>query len=129
MQFSNSVPIYLQVMEDMKREMVTGGLPAGSRVDSVRVLAARYGINLNTMRVCSELEREGLLETRRGVGSFVTGNWERLSALREEMARILVESYLKGMAGLGFSRLEAAERLGGEEGDGGGQTAGDQRAL
>ena len=41
MQFSNSVPIYLQVMEDMKREMVTGGLPAGSRVDSVRVLAAR----------------------------------------------------------------------------------------
>ena len=104
MQFSNSVPIYLQVMEDMKREMVTGGLPAGSRVDSVRVLAARYGINLNTMqRVCSELEREGLLETRRGVGSFVTGNWERLSALREEMARALVESYLKGMAGLGFS--------------------------
>ena len=130
MQFSNSVPIYLQVMEDMKREMVTGGLPAGSRVDSVRVLATRYGINLNTMqRVCSELEREGLLETRRGVGSFVTGNWERLSALREEMARTLVESYLKGMAGLGFSQLEAAERLGGEEGDGGGRSAGGQRAL
>ena len=60
MEFRNSIPIYLQVMEDMKREMVTGGLPAGSRVESVRALAARYGINLNTMqRVCAELERQG----------------------------------------------------------------------
>ena len=129
MEFRNSIPIYLQVMEDMKREMVTGGLPAGSRVESIRVLAARYGINLNTMqRVCAELERQGLLETKRGVGSFVTGDWERLSALREEMARALAETYLRGMAGLGFSRLEAAERLSGEEGDGG-QSSGSQRAL
>ena len=129
MEFRNSIPIYLQVMEDMKREMVTGGLPAGSRVESIRVLAARYGINLNTMqRVCAELERQGLLETKRGVGSFVTGDWERLSALREEMARALAETYLRGMAGLGFSRLEAAVRLSGEEGDGG-QSAGSQRAL
>ena len=129
MEFRNSIPIYLQVMEDMKREMVTGGLPAGSRVESIRVLAARYGINLNTMqRVCAELERQGLLETKRGVGSFVTGDWERLSALREEMAQTLVTAYLRGMAGLGFSRLEAVERLSGEEGDGG-QSAGSQRAL
>ena len=129
MEFRNSIPIYLQVMEDMKREMVTGGLPAGSRVESIRVLAARYGINLNTMqRVCAELERQGLLETKRGVGSFVTGDWERPSALREGMAQTLVTAYLRGMAGLGFSRLEAAERLSGEEGDGG-QSAGSQRAL
>ena len=112
MQFSNSVPIYLQVMEDMKREMVTGGLPAGSRVESVRALAARYGINLNTMqRVCSELEREGLLVTRRGIGSFVTEDRERLEALREEMARGLAQAYLEGMAGLGFGRAEAEARL------------------
>ena len=98
MEFRNSIPIYLQVMEDMKREMVTGGLPAGSRVESIRVLAARYGINLNTMqRVCAELERQGLLETKRGVGSFVTGDWERLSALREEMARALAETYLSDL--------------------------------
>ena len=129
MQFSASVPIYLQVMEDMKREMVTGGLPAGSRVDSVRVLAGRYGINLNTMqRVCAELEREGLLETRRGVGSFVTGDWSRLAGLREEMAQALVQGYVQGMAGLGFSRLEAAERLL-EEGEKNGASAGSQRAL
>ncbi|WP_300297135.1 GntR family transcriptional regulator [uncultured Intestinimonas sp.] len=129
MQFSASKPIYLQVMEDMKREMVTGDLPAGSRVESVRVLAGRYGINLNTMqRACSELEREGLLETRRGVGSFVTGDWERLAALREEMARSLAEAYLRGMAGLGFSRLEAEERLRGEERDDG-EAVGSRRAL
>lgn len=129
MRFSASAPIYLQVMDHIKRAIVSGGLRPGERVESVRALAARYGINLNTMqRVCAELERQGLLETKRGVGSFVTGDWERLSALREEMARALAETYLKGMAGLGFSRLEAAERLSGEEGDGG-QSAGSQRAL
>ena len=87
-QFSASIPIYIQVMGDMKRDMVAGALPAGGRVDSVRALAARYGINLNTMqRACAELEREGLLVTRRGIGSFVTEDRERLEALREEMAR------------------------------------------
>ena len=66
-QFSASIPICLQVMGDMKRDMAAGALPAGGRVDSVRALAARYGINLNTMqRACAELEREGLLVTRRG---------------------------------------------------------------
>ena len=78
MEFRNSIPIYLQVMEDMKREMVTGGLPAGSRVESIRVLAARYGINLNTMqRVCAELERQGLLETKRGVSWSGRACWRR----------------------------------------------------
>ena len=67
MQFSASIPIYIQVMGDMKRDMVAGALPAGGRVDSVRALAARYGINLNTMqRACAELEREGLLEHKNG---------------------------------------------------------------
>ncbi len=112
MQFSASMPIYLQVMEDMKREMATGALPAGERVESVRALAARYGINLNTMqRSCAELERLGLLETRRGIGSFVTGDQRRLAVLREEMAQELKADYLKGMAALGFSEREAQERL------------------
>ena len=69
MQFSNSVPIYLQVMEDMKREMVTGGLPAGSRVESIRVLAARYGIKEGALiarlhrlrkKLAFFLEKEGI---------------------------------------------------------------------
>ena len=111
-QFSASIPIYLQVMGDMKRDMAAGALPAGGRVDSVRALAARYGINLNTMqRACTELEREGLLVTRRGIGSFVTEDRERLEALREEMARGLAQAYLEGMAGLGFGRAEAEARL------------------
>lgn len=112
MQFSASTPIYHQVMEDMMREMATGVLPAGGRLESVRVLAARYGINLNTMqRACAELERLGLLETRRGIGSFVTGDQRRLTALREEMARALKADYLKGMAALGFSQEEAQAHL------------------
>ena len=44
MQFSASIPIYIQVMGDMKRDMAAGALPAGGRVDSGRALAARYGV-------------------------------------------------------------------------------------
>ena len=112
MRFSASTPIYLQVMGDIKNKIVSGALPAGARLDSVRVLAAEHGINLNTMqRACSELEREGVVETRRGIGSFVTGDGARIAALREEKARELARSYLEGMAGLGFPRAEALERL------------------
>ena len=112
MRFSASAPIYLQVMDHIKRAIVSGGLRPGERVESVRALAARYGINLNTMqRACSELEREGVVETRRGIGSFVTGDGARIAALREEKARELARSYLEGMAGLGFPRAEALERL------------------
>ena len=59
----------------------------------------------------AELEREGLLVTRRGIGSFVTEDRARLEALREEMARGLAQAYLEGMAGLGFGRAEAEARL------------------
>ena len=107
-QFFASIPIYLQVMGDMKRDMAAGALPAGGRVDSVRALAARYGINLNTMqRACAELEREGLL------AAPVPADLDRarLEALREEMARGLAQAYLEGMAGLGFGRAEAEARL------------------
>lgn len=112
MRFSASAPIYLQVMDDIKNKIVSGALPAGARLDSVRALAAEYGINLNTMqRACSELEREGVVETRRGIGSFVTGDAARVAALREDKARALARAYLEGMAGLGFPRTEALERL------------------
>ena len=112
MQFSASVPIYLQVMDDIKRGIVSGALPPGGRVESVRVLAARYGINLNTMqRACAELEREGLIETRRGVGSFVTEDAARLSAARERLAAELTEEFLARMSGLGFTRAEVRARL------------------
>lgn len=110
--FSASAPIYLQVMDHIKRAIVSGGLRPGERVESVRALAARYGINLNTMqRACAELEREGLIETRRGVGSFVTEDAARLAALRERLAAELTEEFLARMAALGFTRAETAARL------------------
>lgn len=112
MRLSASAPIYLQVMDHIKRAIVSGGLRPGERVESVRALAARYGINLNTMqRACAELEREGLIETRRGVGSFVTEDAARLAALRERLAAELTEEFLARMAALGFTQAETAARL------------------
>ena len=112
MQFSTSSLIYLQVMDCIKREIISGRRCPGERVESVRALAAFYGINLNTMqRACSELEREGVLVTRRGVGSFVTEDQELIHRLREHMAHELVEHFRREMAALGFTEEEMTMRL------------------
>ena len=112
MQFSTSSPIYLQVMDCIKREIISGRRCPGERVESVRALAAFYGINLNTMqRACSELEREGVLVTRRGVGSFVTEDQELIHRLREHMAHELVGHFRREMAALGFTEEEMTMRL------------------
>ena len=112
MQFSASKPIYLQVMEDMKREMVTGDLPAGSRVESVRVLAGRYGINLNTMqRACSELEREGLVHSQRTAGRFVTEDRARIQQAKRQCAEEQIQTFLEKMEQLGYTRAEILQLM------------------
>lgn len=112
MDFDPSTPIWMQVATGIKTEMVTGRLLPGGKLPGGRELALRYGINPNTAaRVYQELEKEGLTETRRGMGTYVTQAQDRIDALRVRMARDAVQVYLGKMASLGFSRQEAAEMI------------------
>lgn len=112
MEFNSALPIYLQVMTDIKRNIVTGILSAGEKLPSVRDLALHYTINPNTAnRVYRELESEGVCFTRRGMGTFVTEDSARIEQMREEMAHRLAEQYLEGMRQLGFDTREALGRL------------------
>ncbi len=112
MNFNTTAPIYLQIMDLIKRDIVTGILAPGERVDSVRTLSEKFGVNLNTMqRACSELERVGIIDTQRGVGSFVTQDEKVIHALKQEMSDELIHRFISGMESIGYQKSEILESV------------------
>ena len=108
MQYDPMRPIWLQVMGEIETSIVVGARQPGAKLPGGRELALAYGINPNTAaRVYQELEKAGLCETRRGMGTYVTNRAERIDALREELARQAVELFLKKIESLGITRQEA----------------------
>src|SRR5438132_3979519 len=82
-------PIYAQLNRALRAAIATGRLGPGDQLPTVRQLAVELRINANTVaRVYSELERAGVLETRRGVGSFVAASAERARSPREHERRL-----------------------------------------
>ncbi len=84
-------PIYIQIMDEVRRGRVLGTLRPGDALPSVRQLAAELGVNPNTVQQAyRELEREGLVEVRRGQGTFIADvavNGAERKALLAEVAR------------------------------------------
>ncbi|CQR55540.1 GntR family transcriptional regulator [Paenibacillus riograndensis] len=106
-EFDNNQPIYLQIMNYMKGEIVTGKLKPGDKIPSVRELAAELQINPNTVqRTFQELERETIVETRRGMGRYVTGNEQTILTIKKEMAQDVLDRFIRGMQELGFQSEE-----------------------
>ena len=69
------VPIYLQLMEQVKHGIETGALRPGEQLPGIRPLAEELVINPNTVaKAYRELEHEGVIELRQGAGAFVSGN-------------------------------------------------------
>jgi GntR family transcriptional regulator len=102
--FNNTQPIYLQILQRVCRQVVRGKIKAGDKLPSVREMALHSGVNPNTVqRVYSELERLEIAETRRGLGSFITENENRLRQLREDLKSEQIGSFIKDMREMGFS--------------------------
>jgi GntR family transcriptional regulator len=113
MKFNTTVPIYLQIMDSIKKDVVTGVLARGERVESVRALSEKFGVNLNTMqRACSELERDQVIFTQRGVGSFVTEDETVVNTLKQEMCSGMVTDFVQGMRGIGLGNDEILNIVG-----------------
>ena len=73
MEFENNIPIYIQVINQIKKDIITGKLPMGVKLPSTRELAVLYHINPNTAgRVYKEMELQNMCYTKRGLGTFVT---------------------------------------------------------
>ena len=112
MQYDPNSPIWLQVMTAIKTDIATGRRTPGEKLPGGRELAVLYTINPNTAaRVYQELEREGLCESRRGMGTYVTGNEERIAQARRTMARQAAARFADEMEKLGIGRLEAARMI------------------
>ena len=112
MQFDPMRPIWLQVMGEIETSIVTGVRAPGEKLPGGRDLAMLYGINPNTAaRGYQELEKAGLCETRRGMGTFVTGDAQRITGLRIELARQAVQEFMVKIDSLGVSKEEAVKMI------------------
>ena len=87
-----------------------GGSSPGSKLPSVRELAAQAGVNPNTMqRALAQLEQDGLAKADRTAGRTVTGDTGVIEAARLAYAKVNITAYFDAMADLGFTRQAAVE--------------------
>ena len=85
MEFSDNLPIYLQIMNFIKTKIVSGEINGGDKLPSVREFSKELKVNPNTIqRVYQELEREELVFTQRGMGTFVTDNIQIIQKSKKE---------------------------------------------
>ena len=92
---SSSVPIYRQIIDQIRYQVVTGVLKKGDKVPSVRELAARLAVNQNTiLKVYNELCRQNVLKIARGDGTYVSSAKQSISVAerRKAVASILREA-------------------------------------
>src|SRR3954465_3620738 len=107
-------PIYAQLNRALRAAIATGRLTPGDQLPTVRQLAVELRVNANTVaRVYADLERDGGLETRRGVGSFVpaTPGHARPPAEHTKRLRAFATRVLADAAAAGFSRDEVVAEL------------------
>lgn len=110
--FNNSVPIYLQIVSEIKKQIVSGKLIPGKRIPSVRELALTYKVNPNTMqKALIELEENGLIKTERTNGKFVTEDENIINKIKNDYADNLTQNYLSEMISLGITKQEIKERI------------------
>jgi DNA-binding transcriptional regulator YhcF (GntR family) len=112
MEFNNNIPIYLQIIDNIKQDIVVGRLKAGQKMPSVRELAGILKVNPNTIqRVYQELDREKITFTKRGMGTYVTEEKKTINSLKEEISKKIILDFVEGMNKLGFSNKELINTL------------------
>jgi DNA-binding transcriptional regulator YhcF (GntR family) len=114
--FQNDLPIYTQLIAQMKQRIVIGIYATGEKLPSVRDLAADAGVNPNTMqRALTELERDGLMYSQRTAGRFVTEDTTMIEQAKKGLAEEQVKRFLSSMTGLGYQLPEIVSLLQQEE--------------
>ncbi|TDO95278.1 GntR family transcriptional regulator [Halanaerobium saccharolyticum] len=103
--FNAAYPIYEQVIDEIKKEIVRGELSAGDKLPSQRKLARKIDVNPNTVqRAYREMEQRGLVETKRGKGTFIKDDDQVMVEIKKEMAATAVSNFIDEMISLGFEK-------------------------
>lgn len=108
----DSRPIYLQIMDIIKANIISGFYQPGEKLPSVRDLAMEASVNPNTMqKALLELERTGLVYTVRTSGRFITEDTDKLTEIRGQIAREQILSFISTMEQLGFTKEQILKLL------------------
>lgn len=100
-------PIFMQLMEIIQLDIISGKYSCGDKLPSVRDLAAEAAVNPNTMqKALSELERNGLVYSKRTSGRFITEDNTVIEQLKQSLAKEKIRQFLDSMQQLGFQKEE-----------------------
>lgn len=104
MEFNNSIPIYVQVINKFKSDIITGRIQMGEKLPSTRDLAKELGINPNTAtRIYRDLESMGICYKKRGLGTFITESEEVIKKIKKERGRQLINDFYNSMSKLNYT--------------------------
>lgn len=104
MKYDTNIPIYCQIIEKIKQDILTGKLAQGEKLPSIQEMAELMEVNQNTMyRAYKECETYGIIETKRGIGSFVITDTSMIEHLRTEKAALITQTFIQELQELGFT--------------------------
>lgn len=110
--FEASKPIYIQITEKIFQAIIRGEINPGEKLPSVREMAVQSGVNPNTIqRAYAEMERMGIVETKRGQGTFVIQRESLVDELKDSMQTEVIGQFVKSMEELGFSKQQMMNGL------------------
>jgi len=105
--FNERTPIYQQIIEEIKQQIVTEKLMGGDKMPSVRELSQEMDVNPNTVqRAYQELERQNITFSQRGMGTFVSVDTGIKQKIKCEMAESILLHFAQGMKNLGIGKEE-----------------------
>jgi len=107
-EFDNNIPIYVQLVEQIKIYILSGIIEPGHRLPSVRDLALQIRVNPNTIvKALSELEEQKLIYTQRTNGKYITKDQNLINKIKKEYANELSSKYLLSMKKIGYDKKTA----------------------
>lgn len=110
LEYDASKPIYEQIIDKIKKMIVRGEFKPGDKLPSQRKMAQKVEVNPNTIqRAYREMENLDLVETKRGLGTFIKDDEKIVKEISEEMAMRTVDKFLNEMKSLGFNEKEVLQ--------------------
>lgn len=102
--FNDNIPIYIQLVEMIKTDIVSGKYQPGDKLPAVRDMAMELGVNPNTVqRAFSELEREDLVKSDRTNGRYVTDDKKKIRELLKVLSEKYIDELFEKLNSLGMS--------------------------
>lgn len=110
--FDNERPIYIQLIEQLKSDIISGKLSPGERIPSVRELAIKLKVNPNTIqKALQNLEENNFIFTERTTGKYVTKNKKLIERNQEKYAMEKINAFIHEMNNLGITKKEIIKLL------------------